>query len=1049
VRSCLKSEDLCFVIEDDEQYSVDTTSDEKRFPALKESNKLTANVAHLRRVFEFLASNSRVSFYAMLSVAFGDKDGKMKTTIWQLLIGGLFLATSTSVFSQSQALNGQIEGTVQDQAGAAVLNAVITATSVETGATRTLKTDESGVYHFPLLPLGSYRITAEAANFKKFVREGITLTTGQTATIDIRLQVGDIKETVTVLADTSIADAGKTDLGRVMNSREVQSLPLINRNPYNFGLLQINVTGRPSPGFHNTLFNANGFLRRVNYRLDGNAASQHDRRVRFLLISDVYVSEIQLVPNGFAAEFGETPGLILNVVTPSGTNKLNGAINYSFRRPPFSSRPFFYSGSDIPDNNADNFSATIGAPIIKNRWQFYFGYEYQHRDDDAGAAVRLISIRPEDRDRLIREAGLSPSIFVPSVPRLEKGSFYIFRSDLQLNKNNRLAVRFNHSDLNAENWIQGGLNTTERFVDAFTNDYALAVQLVSFTPTFFNEFRFQYGQRNGEGERRRNEFSGSRPSVTISGVANFGSPVEGDNASAPYRITQIQDNLTRTFSAHIVKFGGGFSFHSDTDRSTLFALYTFPSIDAYIAARNGTNPLSYTSFTEVFGDTSLKYAATFWNFFAQDDWKITRRLKINFGLRYDFMIPPKADATSPFVLSQKFNLDKNNFAPRLGIVYALREGTRPTVIRAGAGIYYDATLLAIYRDVIRINGNPRFFNVSFNGNNNGTTTPSPNAPAFPNTFGTLPVGTVLPRQNIYTIAPDFETMYTMQGNIQLEQAITENLSFAIGYIHIAGRHLAVYRNINRINPVRFLADGRPVFSTAFNATTRLDTRFSNIFLTESAGISRYDALTLQLTQRLSRGLQFSANYTLSKSTDDAPDLDLEGWYLSDPTNRSLDRGLSSADQRHTFAMSMVFQPRFNSENKTLRSLSGNNQFGIIARANSGERFNIYCNCDLNRDGTLSDRSVGIRRNSGKTPPQYNVDLRYSRFFNFKERFKLEVFGEFTNLFNVNSIVTYRNTVVTTNTTTGELIGTLPDFRARNQNTSQDSRQFQIGFKFIF
>ena len=96
-----------------------------------------------------------------------------------------------------------------------------------------------------------------------------------------------------------------------------------------------------------------------------------------------------------------------------------------------------------------------------------------------------------------------------------------------------------------------------------------------------------------------------------------------------------------------------------------------------------------------------------------------------------------------------------------------------------------------------------------------------------------------------------------------------------------------------------------------------------------------------------------------------------------------------------------------------------------------------------------DRPVGIKRNSGTTPPQFNVDLRYSRFFNLSERYKLEVFGEFENLFNINSIVQFNNVTVTTNPTTGELIGGFPDFKARNQSTSQDSRQFQLGFKFIF
>ena len=148
-------------------------------------------------------------------------------------------------------------------------------------------------------------------------------------------------------------------------------------------------------------------------------------------------------------------------------------------------------------------------------------------------------------------------------------------------------------------------------------------------------------------------------------------------------------------------------------------------------------------------------------------------------------------------------------------------------------------------------------------------------------------------------------------------------------------------------------------------------------------------------------------------------------------------------------MSLVARPQIQIENKSLRYLFNHNQVGIIATANSGETFNIISNLDLNGDGVqTSDRPVGIKRNSGTTPPQFNVDLRFSRFFNLSERFKLEGFGEFVNLFNVNSIVQFNNVTVTTNAN-GELVGGLPDFRARNQSTSQDSRQFQLGFKFIF
>jgi hypothetical protein len=515
----------------------------------------------------------------------------------------LLAVSSPSAFAQSQALNGQIEGTVLDQVNAAVPNAVITVTNIETGATRTVATDQSGVYRFPLLPLGTYRITAEAVNFKKLVREGVTLATGQTATVDLILPAGEVQEVVTVSSDTSVADAGKIDLGRVMNNREVQNLPLVSRNPYNFALLQANVTGRPSRGFPFPNINANGYLRRVNYQLDGNNNTQADRAgVRLMLISETFVNEIQLITNGFAAEFGNTPGLIMNVVTPSGTNKISGSVSYRFRRPSFYSRPFFYpSAENWPENKTDNLTASVGVPIIKDHWHFYGGYEYVKRDDKAVAA-RLLTIRPSDQEHLVA-AGLSPSVFPPAIPSLESGVFYIFRTDLQLNKGNRLTARFNHSDVSSENFIQGGLNTLERGVDSTSVDYSLGVQLVSYRPNVLNELRFQYAQRETRGTR--NEASGTGPSIVITGVANFGSPDNADTVNPLEKTTQIQDNLTWTSGTHAVKFGGGFNFIDDLKRSAVFSRYTFSSIAAYLAARNGTNLRSYTNYVEAFGDPEI------------------------------------------------------------------------------------------------------------------------------------------------------------------------------------------------------------------------------------------------------------------------------------------------------------------------------------------------------------------------------------------------------------------------------------------------------------
>jgi Carboxypeptidase regulatory-like domain len=978
----------------------------------------------------------------------------LKTTVKILL---LTIVLSTAVFAQSQALNGQIEGVVSDSNGANVPNATITALNTQTGTTRTVKSDGSGVYRLPLLPLGSYRVTIEATNFKKLVRDGITLTTGQTATIDAELQAGGATETVTIEADSPIADSGKIDVGRVMNSREVESLPLVSRNPYNYSLLQANVTGRPNSEFGVPRINANGYARRTNYQLDGNSNTQADRGgIRLMPISETFVSEVQLVTNGFSAEFGNTPGLIMNAVTPSGTNTIHGSGSYRFRRTPFYARPFQYSlGTDLQKNTADNPVFAIGGPIVKDKWHYYGGYEYVRRDL-AVEPNRLVTINAANQTALIA-AGLNSAIFPAAIPVSQKANFFLIRTDAQISENNRLSGRFNYFHNNSPNNIGGGANTLQRSIDFIDLSYSAGIQLIStISPNLLNEFRFQYAKR--ESQNLANSNSGTGPSIVITGIANFGSPENKDTIAPLETTTQFLDNFTWTTGNHTMKFGGGFNRIYDLRKSNVFARYTFDSILNYVSARTGvvqpnaTCPVSatkcYTGYTEVFGNPQIEYKSTFYNWFVQDDWKITPKVKLNFGLRYDLYNIPKANSASPFSASQKFNVDKNNFAPRLGIVYGLRDGTYSTIIRASAGLYYDTPALDLYLRALQTNGSPLLFNFNF-----GPTTAG--SPSFPTTFGSLPPGSVLPVQSIDTVSPDFETMYATHSNIQLEQGLTKDISATFGFIHSGGRHLPVYRNINRINPTTFLADGRPVFSGTVSAATRLDPRFNNILMAESVGNSSYNAATFQLTKRFSQGYQFSVNYTLSKSQDDAPEQNLVATQVtnlvsSDPTNRSRDRGLSLADQRHTFVTSAVVKPIFSIENKALNSILNNNQFGLIVTANSGERFNIVSITDRNVDGFIgSDRPVGFARNSGKTPNQFNADLRYSRYFNFSERFKLEVFGEAVNIFNVNSVFQFNNVNVATNAD-GTLNGPLPEFNSAARGiTSLDSRQFQMGFKFKF
>ena len=958
-----------------------------------------------------------------------------------------FVAGQVFVFAQSR---GQIEGTVVDEMGAAVANASITVTNIETGSTRSANSHENGFYRISLLAVGTYRVVAEAPAFKRFVRDGVILATGESATIDLPLEPGEIRETVTVSSDTPVADTGKSDLGRVMNTREVHSIPLPTRNPYNFVVLQANVTGRPNRGALYPQVNVNGFLRRTYWQLDGNTNTVGDRAGnRTMHISETFIGEMQLLTPGFAAEFGNTTGMIVNMVTPSGTNGFHGSGMYLFSRPSFYARPFFFSGEKPADSRLNDITVSFGGPVIKDRWHFYFGHERFGREDNT-AASRRVSIKEPDKQALIG-AGLPATIFVPSIAGGEHASLYIFRTDIQLNASNRLTARFNHSDLDIENVI-GQFDTWERAHDRNIGDHSMGIQLLSYSHSALNEIRFHFV--SGRVTFVRNENSGTGVSISIDRVANFGPPVnESDSLS---KDIQLQDNLTWTRGSHAIKFGGGFIALDRFDRSSTSTIFMFRSIAEWRDARSGVSPFSYIRYEETFGDPETRLKARYWNFFVQDDWKASRRSKFNYGVRYDLYVVPSADPLSPFPASRKFNIDKNNFAPRFGVVYALREGSKPLVLRAGAGFYYEPAWTRVYSKVLRESGDPVFFTRTFCGNNGGQNCPrDPLAPAFPNTFsGSLPLGATLPPQDITTIAPDFENMYAIHSNIQLEQSLTEDLSLTVGYLHSGGRRIPVYRSINAIDPVRFLADGRPVFGTA-----RLDPRFNVIQMVESAGVSQYDALTLQLSQRFSRGIQFSANYTLSRSVDDAPEQEVtydDGLArlraLSDPTDRSFDKGYSYGDQRHTFVMSLVARPKVDIQNRTLRFLLNDNQFGVIARASSGERFSPRTagDIDLNGDGLFwPDRPVGINRNSGKTPPQFNLDLRYSRFISFTERYRLEVFGESQNLFNINNIVAFNDLRVSVNPVTGEMIGPMPDFKARDSSRSLESRQLQIGIKFHF
>ena len=264
---------------------------------------------------------------------------------------------ATAARAQSQAVNGTIEGTIKDASGGLLPGVTVTVHNTDTGAERVVVTDANGLFRAPLLPLGTYQVTAELSGFKKSQQTGIPITAGSSAVINIALEVGGVSEVVSVQADAAVVDLGKVDVGRNLNDREIHNLPMVSRNPYNFALLQPGVSGSENSEFGVPRFSANGSLLRINYQMDGNTNTQKDRAgLRLMPMSEVAIGEVKVTTSGYAPEFGQTMGLVYNAITPSGTNKLRGDVSYRFRRTPFSAYPFF---STINPRSSENKPADV------------------------------------------------------------------------------------------------------------------------------------------------------------------------------------------------------------------------------------------------------------------------------------------------------------------------------------------------------------------------------------------------------------------------------------------------------------------------------------------------------------------------------------------------------------------------------------------------------------------------------------------------------------------------------------------------------------------
>ena len=924
------------------------------------------------------------------------------------IAASLTLAASLATFAaaQSNSINGSLHGQITDPSGAPIPGATVTVKNTLNGFVREIKTDGEGRYIAVNLPLGTYSVSATSASFAPLTQTGIVLVAGSDITVDESLKTGSVATTVDVTSEAPIIEVTRTDLSRTISTAETQNLPLPSRNPYNFILFQPGVTGHPNPenGIPRTV-NTNGLVDRVNYQLDGMVDTESDRYgLRLFAISDSYTDSVQTISNAFTPEFGNTAGIIYNVLTPAGTNSFHGALQYIWRPKAASSCPMLQNCDPTATNytpkpslHVDDYVARAGGPVLKDRFFLFGAYEKLKR-----AYPQPNTVTASNKAALLA-LGVPLSDFT-TAPQVQRAQWVDLRGDFVINSKNNGFIRYNYfRNTYPFNTNAGGLYLLSAASDFQDRAHIIGAQFITaFKPTLLNEFRGSWPYRNEQ--HFADPLTGTGPMITISGVVNGFGGSNGVGDKFQEKIPSFSDNVSFIRGGHAFKVGVAFQKNNDTQLQDVYSKYTFPSIAAYTAALNGTNLQSYTSLQASIGHPGAGYQSVFFGFFAQDVWQLSKKLTVQYGVRYDQYRAPAGLANAPLVETQSFRTPKGNFAPRLGMAYSPHEGT---VLRLSGGMFYEATPTNTWFNPLYANG------IKNSGSFVATISSGVN---FPGTISIANASAFTPTP--YALSSTFKNEYTWNINSQVEQQLSHNDALTLGYVMTNGRNLQFLRNSNLINPISFLADGRPVYSTTQSAATRANPAFNGIEHIDTGSNSSYNALIASYSHRMSVGLTTNANFVWSHAISKTAEGNSYEFstVISDPTNPGRDRGKSSINRPVGFNVATVYQPQTHFSNRYINGAFTNNNFALLINATSGDAQNEVSSSNLNGDSLSvgQQRPLFIGRNTLMTPKVVQVDLRYTRTIaTIRERVKPSFFIEGTNLLN-RSNFTSINTTATTN-----------------------------------
>jgi hypothetical protein len=1059
------------------------------------------------------------------------RDALILLTVFVLLL--LIGAT----LSAQDSATGSIRGTVVDPSGARVQQAAIVVVNSGTGARYSVSSDSEGHFVLELLPPGDYSARVEVPGMSPQVTSQLHVDVGGTAELTYRLKVAGAEESLTVSETQAVVETKPAAVSMLLDERALNDFPLNGRRFSDLTLFSPGVTQDPRGltsasngdlsfggirGFQNT-FLVDG----SDYNNAFFAQARGRYRAPYQFSTEV-VQEFRVSSNSYGAEQGRSGGAVVNVVTKSGTNHLHGTGFYYLRDSSLgASLPFL---AFKPHNRQQQFGGTVGGPLKRNKTFFFAGFD-QHIFhvanvveflDGSSQVVPQPGTGPytpgdyEANDQaLVFAAAAQLTSLAGEYPAAQIGNSAYGKLDINLTPRNQLAFRVNTTRYWGSNNVfldpaspisyDSISNNGEEQVSTETATLSLTS---SFTPRLISHFRTQFSRDLQQSYSNTSDVLVKIPTI-LDGV--------GRSNLLPRQTREHRLHLAETISfdgsRHAWKFGG------DTLFTNIYDFFPSQQSGEYLFYPIKVNPFTFEPmeaglqltplrafahqvphyYLQNFGSAASHPDTNEYAAFAQDTIRVTNRLALNLGVRWDLQTFTTAGLISNplFPPSGKVPFQPYNFAPRAGFAYSFGD-KRPLVIRGGYGIFF-VRIPQIYNSVVQTENGITDSQVFLRNNDYYDHLVFP---TFPNPLVSCPLDAAncnLPdgftqgvTHKLSAFAPNFVTPRVQQSSLTFEKEVIDRTTISVSLLNVRGEHLIRALDVNLPQPVAltypiFDATGSAFQGAYYTVDSFATWQFSrtldcpwppcisplgrpiaelgSINEFQSAASSNYNGLTLSMNRRIARGTYFRLSYTYARAIDDGQDALVAGQPATVQNSYvpAAERGPSVTDQRNRLVLACSAEPRFFHRGHEVLGFFFNDwKISSVVNYGSGRPVNATVSGDPNQDGNdLNDRLPGYSRNAFTGPDYATTDLRLTRTIRFRERYKLNLVAESFNLFNRdNQRVTITSNGMVANASTfvqSSVSANLAPYPGYYQlpnnfmkpNASYAPRQIQLALKFVF